>query len=447
MFKQFYTLSKKYLILLLCIFAVANLLLYWPGSLYFLNDDFVHIPLTDDGVLFQQGLARPIHELLVRLDLWLWQKQAFGFHITSLLLHAIVAVQIYYLTKTISTKYFYDTKNNAQSIAYLAVVLFLIYPQNTESFTWILGRTPTLSAIFFLVVVQQFFAYEFNVFTYVTGLLFMLLALFTYEQCILFPAVFFLIAVWEQQQENRKAKFIYAALTTFASVLYLVIRKIVTTSALGTYEVQNITSFNYKILVLNFFRLTERLFLNPLAPTYFMYAAIVFTIALVTWIIVKRRSVLNRNGLLFAAILLVLFIPVISLGITIRSYESGRYLYFPAIFLVITMAVYLQPRLREAKTVWLFCCCLLLYWGWGKYSGAMHFKDASNYVKQVETQVTQHFEKNSKDTLLIDTLHVTIHRLPVFRMGFKTGVHWLNPGIDTNKIKILYYYDEFEHEE
>ena len=120
-------LSKKVLILLLSIFAVANLLLYWPGNLYFLNDDFVHIPLTDDGVLFQQRSVRPIHELLVRFDLWLWHKQAFGFHITALLLHAIVCMQLYFLTVAISIKYCSANHSTAIKAALLTVILFLLY--------------------------------------------------------------------------------------------------------------------------------------------------------------------------------------------------------------------------------------------------------------------------------------------------------------------------------
>jgi hypothetical protein len=31
-------------------------------------------------------------------------------------------------------------------------------------------------------------------------------------------------------------------------------------------------------------------------------------------------------------------------------------------------------------------------------------------------------------------------------MGFTTGVMWLNKGLDTNKLKVNYYYDEFIEE-
>jgi hypothetical protein len=187
-----------------------------------------------------------------------------------------------------------------------------------------------------------------------------------------------------------------------------------------------------------------RLILNPSTIKIFYISTACFTIIVcaLAW---KFKTHFKSNYFwLFVFCTAILIAPVISLGVTIRSFESGRYLYFPSIFLVIALTIFVQQQnVLTAKTINVAIICLLVYWGFGKYQSANHFVNASAYSKKVHTQIQVHFTQTSTDTLQIDTLQLTIHRLPVFRMGFKAGVHWLNPAIDTSKIKVNYYYDEF----
>jgi hypothetical protein len=409
-----------------------------------LNDDFVHIPLTDDGVLFQQRSIRPIHELLVRFDLWLWHKQAFGYHITALILHAIVTIQLYYLTITIQTKYFKVNAEQAQKTGLLAAVLFLLYPQHAESLAWILGRTPTLSAIFFLAMVQLFVKEKFSLTTYLLAAIFFAATLFTYEQSILFPIAFLIMAFVEKEKKLKQSKFIFSFATIAVVVFYIIARKLITTEVVGTYEGGNFNSFQIKILLGNAFRLLYRLFLNPSTTQVFSVSVSILTMLFVLTGLKNKSSIINQKFLLWLFVIAILIAPIISLGVTVRSYESGRYLYLPSIFLVIGLAIWLN----HINPKWLiaFLAFTIFYWGFGKYQSSVQFKEASDYAKQTQQQVANHFKQMPSNTLNIDTLHITIHRLPVYRMGFKTGIHWFNPSIDTNKIKLGYYYDEFEHD-
>src|SRR3954469_15786425 len=102
---------------LIIVLVVVNIWLFWPGSLYFLNDDLLHIPLTDNGYLFQTNSVRPVHELLVRLDLWLWGKSAYGYHITALLLNFIVCFQLYDLCLIIQQKWLQIDREQAVGAA------------------------------------------------------------------------------------------------------------------------------------------------------------------------------------------------------------------------------------------------------------------------------------------------------------------------------------------
>ncbi len=435
--------NKKYQIAILFLLAVANIPLYWPCSLYFLNDDLVHIPLTQDGMLFQQRSARPVHELLVKFDLWIWGKNAFGFHITALVLHFIVAVQLYFITRKIATKYLQQSVLQGESVAFISTAVFLLYPQHAESLAWILGRTPTLAAIFFLALLQLYFTPRQGFLKYCFASLLFLIALFTYEQVILFPVVFVLYAYGSKSEQQKKNAIGFAVATAIAAIIYIVARKLITTEIVGAYEGDHFNKLDIVVLLQNAARIILRLMLNPSVTNTFIYSSLLWIGLFITWLVYDRKKIFSETVLILALSIIVVIIPVISLGVTIRSFESGRYLYIPSIFLVIAIGFWVQ-QLSQKQTV-IVCIIAILYWGWGKYASSVQFKEASAYVKTTHQLVKQHFTATPADTMYIDTLKLTVHRLPVFRMGFKKGVVWLNPIADTHKIQVRFYDDEFLH--
>ena len=59
----------------------------WPGDLYFLNDDFLHIPKAVKGELGQNNSLRPIGDLSLFFDAMWSGTNAFGYHFTNLIIH------------------------------------------------------------------------------------------------------------------------------------------------------------------------------------------------------------------------------------------------------------------------------------------------------------------------------------------------------------------------
>ena len=428
--------------------AVINIILFWPASLYFLNDDLLHIPLTDQGHLFQTNSVRPIHELLVRLDLLLWGKNSFGYHITALLLHFVVCVQLYDLCFIIQTRWLKIEMQRAVQASLLAVLLFLAYPQSSESLAWILGRTPVLSAIFFMITLRLFFSEKYKWHAFLTGAFFFAATLFTYEQGVLLPIAMFVIAFLEKQKAKRAGMFVFAFLLCIVDVGYVIARKLITSEVVGAYEGSNLLAMNWTTLVANSFRIIFRLVLNPANKTAFICSSIIFLLVTGFMILQGRKIGFNKGALaFFTAIILLLIAPVISLGLAVNSFESGRYLYLPSIFFITAISIagvsafYNAIKLRKPLIALLVF--LTAYWLWGKDTASKNYSDASSYARATELKVRDHF-KNTSDTLYIDTLRITVHGLPVFRLGFKTGVKWLNNNIDTNKIQVRNYLDELE---
>lgn len=440
--------NKLWLVCILLL-ALINIYWFWPGNLYFLNDDLLHIPLTDRGYLFQTNSVRPLHELLVRLDLLLWGKNAYGYHITALLLHLIVCIQLYDLCFVIQTKWLRIARQQAMHGALLAVALFLMYPQSSESLGWIIGRAPILSAIFFMITIRLFFIENYKWFTYTTGAFFFAASLFTYEQTLFLPVALLWIAFTEKDKGRRRSQFTYALLLSVVDLAYIIVRKLMTSEVVGTYEGGNLLLMNFGNLAANAFRLLFRLVLNPAYKIGFICSSIV--LVLVTGLIIQRARKVhsNRNAVIFfSGIIVVLIAPVISLGLAVNSFESGRYLYIPSIFFITAISIAGVTAFNQTTALRKPLLVLLIfvtgYWLWGKYTASRHYVDASSYARAMENKIQQHF-KNTSDTLYIDTLHVTVHRLPVFRLGFKTGVNWFNNNIDTSKIVVKYYFDEVIH--
>ncbi len=430
-------------IVLIVFLTVLNTLLFWPANLFFLNDDFVHIPLTEKGVFFQTNSIRPVHELLVLFDLWCWGRWAPGYHITSLVLHFIVTFQVYKFSKALAEKELGSKVDYAQQTAILAVILFLSYAGYSESLAWIIGRGPILSAIFLLFTLQLLLRTpeKPGFMAKVAGCLTFACALFAYEQALLVPPVLWLLAmVFNRPWSKPGAK--YALALTGVSGIYLIARQVQTAEIMGVYEAGNFRNFNLAVLVPNAGRFVTRLFLNPSDRSTYLVASIVLTLLLGSAILLVTNKVKPFKRQLFfcAGMVIALLAPMLSLGISTNSFESGRFLYLPAIFLVLLFshpAVYLMRSSgfpRMATTVVLFC--LVGYWLNGKWKASSAYAAASHYALNSHAEVVEHFSRQSSE-YIVDTLFQNYRGLPVFRSGFKEGISWLYPRIDTSKIKVL----------
>jgi hypothetical protein len=431
------------------ILVIINILLFWPPGLYFLNDDLLHIPLTDKGYFFQTNSIRPVHELLVRLELWLWGKNAYGYHITALLLHFILCFQLFQLCIVIQTRWLDIEKQQAITAAFLSVVLFLTYPQHSESLAWILGRAPILSGILSLIVVRLFFAERITLSHQLIAAFCFATALLTYEQPVLLPIALLIAVFLSKNREDGNSKLLCVGMLIVVVIAYLIMRARFSHEVIGAYEGSNFLSMNVTGLAANLFRILSRLLLNPATTELFFISVIILLLLVIISVLSFRNKVhVSRRGLVFfTSILLLLIAPVLSLGVSVHSFESGRYLYIPSAFLMMAISIagvqvyYVNKADRTALII--LSTLVISYWLLGKYMASRDYRDASAYARQTEEKVLAHF-KSSSDTLFIDTLRTTVHHLPVFRLGFKTGAKWLDSNVDTGKIVIRHLYDENE---
>jgi tetratricopeptide (TPR) repeat protein len=93
------------------------------------------------------GVFRPLTFASFWLDQALWWRNAFGFHLTSVLLHALNGTLVYLLARAIG----------CTSVAALAgALLFAVHPIHTESVAWVTGRVDVLATTFALLATIAF---------------------------------------------------------------------------------------------------------------------------------------------------------------------------------------------------------------------------------------------------------------------------------------------------
>jgi len=94
---------------------------------------------------------RPMRNVSYALDLALWGKKAFGFHLTNIVLHAANVLLVFGLVRRF-------TKD--LMVATLAALIFAVHPMQTDAVTYISGRRDLLFGFFYLLAMHAYLSYD-----------------------------------------------------------------------------------------------------------------------------------------------------------------------------------------------------------------------------------------------------------------------------------------------
>lgn len=412
--------------------------LFNPFQLYFLNDDFIHIPLSKKGVLFQRNSFRPVGDLSIRMDYLLWGKQAWGYHTTNLLLHLLNTAFVFLLTKTLFQKY--TNSHHVSLKAWMVSILFFVYAFHSESIFWIIGRSGSLGSLFFLLSLLLYFHRSKSLGYYVLSLAFFIIGLLTYESVWIFPLAALLFSWVDYKLTNLSGKkeWIYPAIVFMVFIAMLFIRRQVIGEVVGGYEGVNFNQFKVGILVLNFIKLTARLFIPPMSTQIFLIFCLVLLAIFVSGgLIIKSRRKMGAPGYflpLIVALLFVSLLPYLSLGIDTHSEEGERYLYLPSIFACIALVAIIHSIVKSVHFQMAFFAIIVLYNLYFLDQSARSYKTASAITRTAIAQVNL---LKDKRRLFVDSLPQTINGALIFRLGFEEGIEWLKAPGSVDSVIIL----------
>lgn len=409
--------------LIIGLIAVAiGLWLFNPFSLYFLNDDFIHIPLSKDGRWFQRNSFRPVCDFSIAIDYFLWGKSAWGYHLTNFILHVCNAGLVYILAFRLFKRY---SKEKGKWLSWLTAVLFFIYPFHSESIYWIIGRSGSLGALFFIPAVIFYLQRNEHGFYFLLSAVFYVVGLLTYESVWIFP----LVAIgcsWLDKKSNRfvfRKEVKYFLYLAGIFVLSIILKIILIGQVAGVYEANGFLHFNIKELLFNWQRLFTRSFMPPFASTItFIFASIILLLSTILALLIFRQKTLFYFLVVSFAVSLI---PYLSLGIDTHGVEGERYLYLPSIFVCI-MAMYLITLVSKKVNVRILIFVVL-----SGLSVFFQFRSKAQYVaaSNIAKTTIQALEQiQHKQRLFVDSLPQEVNGALVFRLGFYEALQWMKPG-------------------
>src|SRR3989442_1960197 len=104
----------------------------------------------------QQGHYIPLTWMTLGLDYLLWRMNPFGYHLTSLLLHAANAVAFFFVVRRILPVALPSPSERGHALAVsagFAALVFAIHPLRVESVAWATERRDVLSGLLYLLTI------------------------------------------------------------------------------------------------------------------------------------------------------------------------------------------------------------------------------------------------------------------------------------------------------
>ncbi|MGB2631210.1 MAG: tetratricopeptide repeat protein [Candidatus Omnitrophota bacterium] len=190
------------LVFIVAFMVYANTLLndfIWDDEYLILNNSqvksFTHLPkvfktYVGYGSENINNFYRPIQEISNMIDYFLWGEYPVGFHLTNVVLHALVSLMVFLFL-------FYVSGDVLASC--IAALFYSVHPVHSEAIAYIAGRADSLYAFFMLLSLVLFIRHVNRVKTgksgialYILSIFFFIISLLSKEIIITMPLLIFL---------------------------------------------------------------------------------------------------------------------------------------------------------------------------------------------------------------------------------------------------------------
>ncbi|MBX2930580.1 MAG: hypothetical protein KF781_01395 [Chitinophagaceae bacterium] len=415
--------GKRIFFLLSISIITAGLYLYNPYHLFFLADDFSHIPDSANNVWLQTNALRPVGNLSLHIDYLLSQQHALGYHVTNLLLHIInsflVGVVVFHFFKkytTIHSKWF----------AFITGIFFFVYPFHSEAIFWIIGRSGSLGTVFTLLSFY-FFLQQNSWKNIIASCIFFQLALFSYESSWVFPIMVSLILLLNRKEEKTlsKKQIWYISIVWLLLFANILLRISATGELFNHYDAKAFLQFDFLLLAQNFLRLFARTWLPPMYHYQYMQIAllVVFVVMIVLLILLNKKQKLNHFFVTLTFIWLISYLPYLSIGIDTHGVEGERYLYLPSVFFCCWLLYILYNIFTRKIFVSIAFILMIMQLGF-IWTARLFYEKAGNITKQTLHEMNM---LSYKERIFVENLPQYNKGAVVFRVGLYSAIKWLYP--------------------
>lgn len=421
-------------IFIFILILVAGIVLYFPLlDNTFLSDDYrsLYRILVEKRVLYK-GVFRPLIDVSFYANYLLSGLDPFSYYLLNIIIHCLSAFMVYKVA--LRFKVFDDSGQFL--FAVISGLFFLIFPFHNESVAWLTGRLSSIACLCALLVLYWSSNSGYSWKYLLASVAVFLFALTGYESIILLP---FIVLIWNWHTDMpRKQLFGIFCMWCVLTGSYIVLRYVISgevTSGYGSrmLTIGSLAAYGEKLL-----KVTGRLFLPPLENPSLMtrlFSAVLLIVTLIQVLIIRRlknrKPALHRYLSLIIALSISLILPVI-FGISTRTSEGDRLLYFPSAFVCIIISFWIV-LLVSSGFRWIFIGSVCIYFLFFLLKNNNQWEAASDTAKSIVEVAAKEPEKMKILINIPDEIEGTF----VFRQGFNEALRVLN--IDTSKVVDVNY--------
>jgi hypothetical protein len=398
----------------------------------FLSDDYdsLYRIYIEKRILYREFL-RPMIDISFYLNYLISGLSPWSYYVFNVSVHIINALLLFRLV--MGFRLF--SEKDQWLFATLSGFLFLIYPFHNESIVWLSGRLSSMACLFALVSLIIANERSGRIATLLSAL-FYLLGLLCYESIILLPVIIFIIR-WLKVRSLKKLwipGFFWLSITVF----YLIIRFAISGEITGNYG-DRVTNNNIKEKILNSGKVFGRLFLPGSEYQKFLIITTVligFVVIIILGNIMKSKvrdkAIVTKFKVLILFSLISLIIPV-TFGVSTRTSESDRLLYFPSGFICMLIASSILLITKNNLYRFTFISIISVYFLFFLEINNRRWVKASLTAEKILEEIRI---KGSKNIVLIN-MPDELEGAFVFRNGFMKAL--MVNKMDTSQVSVINY--------
>lgn len=294
---------------------------------------------------------RPLFLLSLATDYSLWGLNPLGYHITNIILHALVSLLVYLIGRKL-------LGNNIS--AFVAGLLFAVHPVHVESVAWISGRTDPMAAAFMLLSLYLYilFSERKRVIVLLLSFTAYIFSLLSKEMGITLPLL--IVAYEFSFNKNKPGESSLKSLWPIGvyvliSAAYLYIRGTILGDAVGVnsssspLHMRIYTSFG---IIVDYIRLIvlpinmKALYDVPLRESFFDWKvllplSLLLSLLIVTYLLYKKDKMAFFASIWF----FITILPVSNIVPLKPTMMAERYIYIPSVGICL-IAAYLYLKLH-----------------------------------------------------------------------------------------------------
>lgn len=404
----------------------------------FLSDDYLSLYriLIQKKFLLEE-FFRPLMDVSFYFNHLLSGLNPISYYLVNILIHIITSCLVLLLSFRLAK---FDAPGDRLFFSALAGFLFLIYPFHVESIAWLTGRLSSIAGLCGVAILLLTVNHKNPRRTFFLSLVFFLVALCGYESIILMPLI---VLAWSHSTGPSDGRpLVYFIAWCIITAGYILFRFFYLGELSNEYIHRLFSERSFIDYVLGPAKTVARLILPPIEQAPAMTGLALLSLGLAVWIhfrCIRRLS--GKRKIRYYLVLWGLFISLIlpvRFGLSTRTSEGDRLLYFPSAFLCILLSYWIMTVSRKPARKYVVIA-VTGYFSFFLYKSIAQWDLASKATEAIRTAVSSPGDTTKAIINIPDELDGAY----VFRHGFNEFLTLY--GIDVQRVVPVNYLDRLEY--